>query len=217
MRSWILAACAAPMVFVAVTEPALAATCAPAALTKVVTRAVGPDIAPGSFRAQPVVLYRKGAGLLRIEEAADPAQKLHLMTVVAAPDIWSVNRFDGTGRHMVDPGPSYDVHAPILTGSGVPAKFSELEFGCEAAFAKGRGYEAGSRLIEGRTARIFAMTEGRDRLEILLSARDEPVEVAYYQGERARLTIRYDLFQSGLPDDPALFVRPEGVSYQPGN
>ncbi len=209
MRVLILAACAALLA-----GPAMAATCAPATLTKVITRTVGPDIAPGSFQAQPMVLYRKGAGQMRMEEAADPTQRLHVMIVASAPDVWSVNRFDNTGRHTVDPGPTYDVHAPIVTGQGVPAKFMELEYGCEAAFAKGRGYEAGSRAVDGRTARIYAMTEGRHRLEILLSGRDEPVEVAYFQEGRALLTIRYDRYQTGLPDDPSLFRKPEGVVYE---
>ncbi len=194
--------------------PSLAATCAPAALTKLVTRAVGPDIAPGSFRAAPVTLYRQGERFVRTEEAADPARKVHLLIVAAAPDVWFVNRLDKSGRHIVDPGPTYDVHVPIVTGVGVSAKFTELEFGCEAAFAKGRGYEAGVRLVDGRSARIFAMTDGLQRLEILLSARDEPVEVAYFQGARQLLTIRYDLFQTGLPDNPALFAKPAGVTYQ---
>lgn len=211
MRSWILALAASLLA-----SPAASATCAPATLTKVAHRAVGPGIAPGSFAAQPVVLYRKGVTFMRSEEAPDPASKCHQLIVVASPDIWFVNRSDKTGRHMVDPGPIYEVHAPIVAGPGVPARFVELEFGCEAAFAKGRAYEAGTRAVDGRPARIYAMTEGLHRLEILLSSDDTPVEVAYYQGARVILTIRYDSFQTGLPDNPALFTRPDGIAYEAG-
>lgn len=209
MRSCILALAASLLA-----TPALSATCAPAKLVKVVTRAVGPDIAAGSFRAAPVTLYRQGERFLRTEEAADPARKVHVLIVAAEPDIWFVNLFDKTGRHIVDPGPTYEVKAPIVAGAGVPAKFVELEFGCEAVFAKGRGYEGGTRDVGGRPAKIYAMVEGAHRLEVLLSSRDEPVEVAYFQGARTMLTIRYDSFQGGLPDNPALFAKPDGIAYQ---
>ena len=192
---------------------AVAQTCAPATLTKVVTRSVGPDIVRGSFRAEPITLYRQGSRFLRMEEAADPEQKLHLLSVVAEPDVWVVNRMDMTGRHMVDPGPVFNAHAPIVTGTGVPALFAELEFGCEAQFTRTRAREAGTRPVQGKSARIYALQQGDRRLEVLLSDAGTPVEVAYYEGAKAALVIRYDLFQTGLPDDPALFRKPEGVTF----
>lgn len=195
-------------------SPALAQSCAPATLTKVVTRSVGPDIVRGSFRSEPVTLYRKGERFLRLEEVPDPEQKAHLLSIVAEPDIWFVNRMDRTGRHMVDPGPIFIAHAPIVVGPSVPAVFGELEFGCEAQFAKTRAREAGTRPVLGKPARIHALQQGDRRLEVLLSDAGTPVEVAYYEGAKAVLVIRYDLFQSGLPDDPGLFRKPEGITFQ---
>lgn len=199
-----------------IAAPAIAETCAPPTLTKIVTRSVGPDIARGSFRAEPVTLYRMGERFLRNEEAPDPEQRLHLLTIVAEPDIWMVNQMDRTGKHIVDPGPSFVAHAPIVAGQGVPASFSELEFGCEAVFARKRGRDAGVRIVAGRTARIHALQDGNRRLEILLSEKGDPVEVAYYQGAQAVLVIRYDVFQRDLPDDPSLFQRPSGVAFAAG-
>ena len=197
-----------------VAAPAVAETCAPAKLMRMVTRSVGPDIVPGSFRAKPLTLYRQGERFLRSEEAADPERNLHMMVVVAEPDIWFVNRADRTGRHVVDPGPSYIAHAPIVAGQGVPAAFTELEFGCEAAFARARGREAGARAVGGREARIHVLQEGDRRLEILLGADNKPVEVVYYEGARTVLMIRYDAYETGLPDNPALFRKPEGITLQ---
>lgn len=194
-------------------SPVLAQACAPPTLTKIVTRSVGPDIVRGSFRSEPVTLYRLGERFLRLEEAPDPEQKLHLLSVVAEPDIWMVNRFDRTGRHAVDPGPTFVAHAPIVVGPGVPAMFTELEYGCEAAFARSRAREAGTRPVLGKAARIHALQQGDRRLEILLSDAGAPVEVAYYEGAKAALVIRYELFQAGLPDDPALFRKPDGITY----
>jgi hypothetical protein len=195
--------------------PTIAATCAPPTLTRIVTRSVGPDIQLGSFRAQPMTLYRKGELYLRNEEAPDPDQRVHALTIVSEPDIWMVNRVDMTGRHVVDPGPIFVAHAPIVAGQGVPAAFMELEFGCEAAFAMGRGREAGVRMVADKSARIYALQVGDRRLEILLTDRGTPAEVAYYQGARTVLTIRYDAYETGLPDDPTLFQKPAGVTFQP--
>ena len=193
--------------------PAVAETCAPPKLMKIVTRSVGPDIVRGSFRAAPLTLYRQGERFLRTEEASDPEQKQHLLVVVAEPDIWFVNRADRTGRHIVDPGPTYVAKAPIIAGQGVPETFTELEFGCEAAFARARGREAGARAVGGREARIHALQDGDRRLEILLSTAGTPVEVAYYEGARTVLVIHYDAYDTGLPDNPALFRKPEGVTF----
>ena len=195
-------------------SPSAAEVCAPATLTKVVTRSVGPDIAPGTFRAAPVTLFRQGDRFVRIEEAPDPTTGAHLLSVVAEPDIWMVNLADRTGRHIVDPGPSLIARAPIVAGQGVPPEFVELEFGCEAAFAERRGYDAGTRQVGGTLARIRALVIGSHRLEVLLSPQGVPAEVAYYRGDRTILVIRYDVYQTRLPDAPELFRRPEGITYE---
>ncbi len=206
--------CGLAILIALIGAPAVAATCAPPTLTRIVTRSVGPDIARGSFRAEPIILYRKGEKYLRNEEAPDPAQRVHLIMIVAEPDIWVVNLMDKTGKHMVDPGPTFVAHAPIVAGQGVPPAFMELEFGCEAAFARARGREAGVRTVSDKTARIYALQEGDRRLEILLTDGGVPAEVAYYQGAQTILTIRYDAYETGLPDDPALFQKPAGVTFQ---
>ena len=194
--------------------PALAATCAPPTLTRIVTRSVGPDIQRGSFRAEPVTLYRKSELYLRNEETPDPEQRVHALTIVSEPDVWMVNLMDMTGKHVVDPGPAFVAHAPIVAGQGVPAVFQELEFGCEAAFVRAQGREAGVRTVDGKTARIYALQAGDQRLEVLLIDRGVPAEVAYYRGARTVLTIRYDAFETGLPDDPRLFQKPAGVTFR---
>lgn len=195
-------------------SPAIADTCAPPTLTKIVTRSVGPGIARGTFRAEPIVMYRLGERFMRTEEAPEPETNQHLLIVAASPDVWFVNLMDGAGKHIVDPGPTYQVKAPIVAGQGVPRDFLELEFGCEADFAKSRAHAAGTRAVAGEPAKIYALQQGDRRLEILLSNRGAPAEVAYYQGEKTVLVIRYDTYETGLPDDPALFRRPEGVAYR---
>lgn len=200
------------LVFGLITTPAMAESCAPASLMKIITRSVGPDVTPGSFRAAPVTLYRHGSRFLRHEEAADPLSRRHMLVIVASPDVWIVNRIDRTGRHLLDPGPVYEAKAPVVAGQGVPATFMELEFGCEARFAHGRGREAGLRSVNGRPARIHVLQEGDRRLEILLYDTGTPAEVVYFQGTTTVLAIHYDAYLTGLPDTPGLFVRPEGYA-----
>lgn len=197
-------------------SPAVAETCAPPTLTRIVTRSVGPDIVRGSFRAEPITLYRKGQQYLRHEEAPEPERRQHLLTIVASPDIWIVNQLTKTGRHIIDPGPEFAAKAPIVAGHGVPPAFVDLEFGCESAFAKARGRPAGEKTLEGRTVKVYALQDGDRRLEISLIDTGIPVEVAYYQGARTVLLIRYDAFQAGLPEDARLFQKPADIAFTDG-
>ena len=199
-----------------VATPVVAETCAPSTLTRIVTRSVGPDIVRGSFRAEPITLYRKGQQFLRHEEAPEPERRQHLLTIVSTPDIWIVNQLANTGKHLVDPGPVFGAKAPIVAGRDVPTSFSELEFGCESAFAKARARAAGVRTLDGRSINVYALQDGDRRLEISLIGADIPVEVTYYQGARVVLMIRYDAFESGLPDNPQLFEKPSGVTFADG-
>lgn len=205
MLAGLLAASATP----AVAE----ATCAPPTVTKIVTRLVYPAVPPGAWGAEPLVTYRQGAFHIRTEEAPDPAQGVHLLIVAAAPHMWMVNRADRTGKYIVDPGPSIDVHAPIVAGEGVSRDFLGLEYGCEAAFAQARGKPGGMRVVAGTETRVHAIVVGSERVEVLLSLAGKPVEVGYYRDGEPVHVIRYDAWQDGLTPDASLFAQPEGYAY----
>lgn len=208
MRAWILAG----LLALAASPAAAESLCAPPTLTKVVTRLVFPVMPAGQWGAEPLVTYRQGALNMRTEEAPDPAQNLHLLIVMAAPDMWMVNRADRTGKHIVDPGPTFDVHAPIVTGPGVAKDFLPLEFGCEAAFARARGKPSGVRKVGGDDAEVHAVTVGAETVEVLLSKAGKPVEIGYYRDGKAVQVIRYDAWEDNLRADATLFARPEGYA-----
>jgi hypothetical protein len=102
-------------------------------VTRIVTRYLSPVIQPGSFGAKPKTLYIASDGYSRTEEEPDPEQGVHGLIVVSEPDVWMINLFDHTGRHIVDPGPTYIVHHNILEQEA-PKEFATLEFGKEVAF-----------------------------------------------------------------------------------
>ncbi len=97
--------------------PAYAATCAPQQLVHIVVTDITPGIPAGAFAAKPRSLYRVGDDKMRIEEASDPANGIHGVVVIAEPNIWMANLYDGTGKHLVDPGPSLLTEAPVFGGA----------------------------------------------------------------------------------------------------
>lgn len=199
--------------------PPAAAACAPAKLVKIATRNVTPGIPADSWMRQPLVMHRKGEHYFRNEEPRDAARKLHMMMVVSAPDIWFVNKESRSGQHIVDPGPTYDVHAPIIGFPTAPKAFVDLEYGCEAQFVRDKSMAAqGPRDAAGATT--YALAEGQHRLEIKLAANERPTEVSYLLDGKPVLQLQYDVYEPGLPDQPALFAEPEGFTYveqRPGN
>src|ERR1700738_3470004 len=70
---------------------------------------------------------------MRIEEAVDAVNGIHGVIVVAEPSSWMANLYDGTGKHIVDPGPTFFAIAPVF-GTRLPGKLIDLELGCEADF-----------------------------------------------------------------------------------
>src|SRR4029077_12554627 len=101
-------------VFIAVAAPSRAATCAPQTLVHIRFADVTPGIDPTLFAAMPKYLYRIGSGKERTEEALDAANGIHAIDVVDEPNLWMANLYDQTGKHIVDPGPTFFVKVPIF-------------------------------------------------------------------------------------------------------
>lgn len=99
--------------------------------------------------------------------------------------------------------------------TGFPAKFIDLEFGCEA------DYIAANALTPVRTEQIgasrfdvYRVDAGTEAVEILeQSGTGTPAFARYYHQGTLVLALRYDLYLTGLANDPTLFVPPSGVRY----
>jgi hypothetical protein len=122
---------------------------------------------------------------------------------------------DGTGKHILDTGPSLIVVAPIFGMQGVAPKILGLEFGCEADFiAANAPAPVRSEQVDASHFDVFRVTDGTDAVEISEQpGTGKPSIARYFHQGKLAIVLRYDLYKTGLPMDPRLFVRPPGIQY----
>jgi hypothetical protein len=207
-----LRALAAFAIVYAVALPAAATPCAPQKLIHIAVANATPGIVAASFAAQPKNFYRIGSDRLRIEEAIDEPNKIHGLIVVSEPNIWMANLYDNSGKHIVDPGPTFNARALIF---GLSGPFTGLEFGCEADFiAANSPKPVRSEQIGGATFDVYRVEDRSDAVEILdRSGTSIPAFVRYYQNGKLTTVLRYDLYETGLPLNAGLFTPPAGVHF----
>lgn len=191
---------------------AQAEVCAPKTLTRVVTREVTPQLPPAHFARLPKTLYRLGVGKARVEEAPDKVQGVHMLVVIDEPDVWFANREDGSGRHVVDKGPTFEVHMPIFAGAGLPRPIADIEFGCEAEFVRAHMPET-EHGAGGQRLTAHVLRQGDYLLRVVLDPRGRPAEASLRKGGQILMSVAYDAFEARLPEDPKLFVPPEEVAF----
>lgn len=102
------------VVFSSLLVPSAVSQETPKTMTKISIRGVEPAPNPESFEAQPKIFWRAGTRYARIAESSDPQKRIHGLVIIKEPDIWMINLFDNSGRHMIDPGPSLNVHIPVF-------------------------------------------------------------------------------------------------------
>jgi hypothetical protein len=188
--------------------------CAPASLVHITVSNVSPGLDPASFAAKPKDYYRIGSDRLRIEEATDTADGIHALIVVAEPNVWLANLYNGTGKHVVDPGPTFIARAPLF-GTALGGKFAGLEFGCENDFIAANGVKVTrSEQVGGIAFDVYRIENESDAIEILeRSGTNTPAYARYYRQGQLLIAIQYELYATGLPNDPALFSPPPNVRY----
>ena len=152
---------------------------------------------------------------MRIQEALDSANGIHGLIVVAEPNIWMVNLYDHTGKHIVDPGPSLLAKAPIFSMPGVSPKLLGLELGCEAEFLTANAaLEVRSEQIGNTRYTVHRVDDNPDAVEILeKTGSNTPAFARYYHRGKLAVVFRYDLYSTGLANNPDRFVPPSGVHY----
>lgn len=193
----------------------------PHTMTSLVERRQRPDIPEESFAAQPRVIYRAGNRYCRSEEWPDREHGIHGLMIINEPDTWLINLFTKTGRHILDPGPTFNCRMPIFIGAGdiksvedLKNPLYELEYGRELAYFKGKGSVAkDGPVLQGRQTNAYAVTAGQWQLLLFTSGRPErPVALIRDDG-KTRDTIWYGTYEE-LPFDPKLFVIPEGLKIE---
>lgn len=189
--------------------------CAPERLVRMTIRNISPGLAAADPRAQPRMLWRQGAKLLRSEESPDLATGgATMVVIISEPDIWTFNLSSRRGGHALDPGPVLEVQAPILPVSpDLPPQFRTLEFGCEAAFVAAYAPQPARNVPWGKTVLAAHMaTVGEHSIAFLMdSRRSAPVLISYARAGAPVFAIRYDAYRADLPEQPDLFLPPKNV------
>ncbi len=200
------------------TEPFLISTAlsqeVPRTMTKISTRVVEPKPKPGSFSAQPTTYWRAGTKYARVAEAPDSQNHIHGLIIINEPDLWEINLFDKSGKHVVDPGPSFNVQLPIFEApSGVKTKLDELEFGRELEFfSRNNARRSTGDVISGRTSDRHEVTIGGSRLVLWTDIKSKkPVRVSLIQGMQTQ-TIEYLAYDDNLIFSLSLFQPPAGIA-----
>jgi hypothetical protein len=192
--------------------------CAPERLVRLVVRNVSPGLPASDARAQPRVIYRRGAMLLRTEELPDPGRNGQTaLFIISEPDIWAVDLSTRNGRHSTDPGPSFEVHAPVLPlTQSLPPLFRTLEFGCEAAFVAANAPQPQRVVPWGETtAALHSVTVGDQTVALLMdNRRATPLLISYVRQGKPVWVVRYDDYRADLPDRPDLFQPSRAFKFQ---
>jgi len=173
-------------------------------------RVVSPQLPPSSPESQSRKLWLLGNKYMRFEDVPNAQTGVHGMIIVSEPDIWFVDRKTNTGKHNVDPGPTYSVHFPILANEQ-SSLLNNLEFGRERTFFLDRSArDLGSEKVDGISCTVLGIeVDGRD-LKLFLDKDNKPVQISV-KTDAYQYAVRYVKFQPGLDPKLDLFKLPPGV------
>jgi hypothetical protein len=180
---------------------------------KIVSRFIGPQIPPDSFAAKPKTVYIAGDSYSRVEEEPDAAQGIHGLIIVSEPDSWIINLLDHSGRHIVDPGPTFIIHHNIL-GRDAPKEFASFEFGKEITFMRThKAVSLASREIDHQRCEASQFKHEAYRI-VLYTTSDThiPFQLEIYKDGKLDFEVRYISYQTDLPFDASLFKPPSGIT-----
>jgi hypothetical protein len=157
---------------------------------------------------------RAHPGLGQRAEAEDPKNHMHGLAVISEPDAWMINLFDKSAKHMVDHGPSLDVHLPIFPSTtGIKTKLDGLEFGNEVElFKKNNATRASDKVIGGKATDRYDLRVGSSKVTLWTDARSKkPVRISQTKDMQTE-TFEYLSYEDDLAFDPSLFRPPSGLT-----
>ena len=192
--------------------------CAPENMLKVVTSAEIPGAPKDGFASMPKINYRFSNRYGRTEEEYNPATGLHILAVVDEPNMWIANRATGKGRHIIDPGPSFNFRATLFGDEAATSLFiRSLEIGCEVdAFEKSniKPIEI-DHLVYGIVS-SYVYIEGNESIKLLTKKR-KPVRLEYYKDGVLDVAQNYLEYKDDLDFDPNLFLKPSNIIFNSTN
>lgn len=199
-------------------------------MTHIKIRMLEPAPKPGTFAAEPKEYWRSRKAFARVAEGPDNALKIQQLMIVNQPDIWLLELMSKQGKHIVNPGPNYDVHISMFERT--LKDLGDLEYGNEVEFFKShKAKESDGPAINGKpTTKMELSILGYDLALIVDKEKQVPRQFhvtmppATVKTEQAKTgkqspapspkarqsyTMEYMVYEL-LKFDPALFKAPSG-------
>jgi hypothetical protein len=190
-------------------------------MTKIVFQRTIPNAVPDSFAVKSKTLYVVGDKYWRVEEQPNPDRGTHNVSITREPDAWIINLADKTGQHMLDRGPTFNAHLPIIVVPKPDGKvdasdkeFEDLNFGDEVRFFyQYKARDLGSRTVEGKECKAYSIKSGgREAVLLVQPDNEKPVQLDVTKDGKPDFTIRYLSYETDLAFDPSLFEPPPGIN-----
>jgi len=186
-------------------------------MMKIVFHDSSPDTPPSSFGAKPKTIYRMGDKYGRLEEMPDPDQKLQELIISAEPKMWMINLWDKTGRLLVDPGPKFVFHAPIISPDEKNQKppMETFEQGKEYDFLRAHKARESQETIDGKVYdKLSLSSEGYMITLLSYKGQQKPFRVTIRKAGKIVTQMDYDEYVADLPPQMELFEPPEDVKME---
>ena len=141
---------------------------------------------------------------------------IHGLAVISEPDAWMINLFDKSAKHMVDHGPTLDVHLPIFPSTtDTKTKLDGLEFGNEVEFlTKNNATRASDKAIGGNATERYDLRVGSSKVTLWTDAQSKkPLRISQTKDMHTE-TFEYLSYEDNLAFDPSLFRPPSGLTIE---
>lgn len=182
-------------------------------MTHIKIRMLEPAPKPGTYAAEPKEYWRSRKVFARVAEGPDNAMKIHQLMIVNEPDIWLLEQMSKRGKHIVDPGPKYEVHISMFDRA--LKDLGDLEYGNEIEFFKShKAKESAGPVINGKpTTRMeLAMLDYKMAL-IVDNEKQVPLRFNVQLPDKKSYALEYMVYET-LKFDPALFKAPSGFQLE---
>ena len=180
-------------------------------------RFIATNIKPGSFEASVRKLWRYKDSYARLEEAPNPQTGIHGLLITNAPNSYLINRYTKVARHVVDPGPTYNVVIPVFP-SERDGKLKGLQMGRELAFFQAHGaVPLPNEPVDTAMCSVLRAKVEDSEIKLFLDKETKQPRQVWIRNARSEYAIRYSRYLTDLPVDLSLFSVPKDVQVTRAN
>jgi hypothetical protein len=194
-----------------------AASAADRSMVYIEYRFIAVNIKPGSFEASVRKLWRYGDSYARLEEAPNPQTGIHGLLITKAPNSYLINQYTKVARHVVDPGPTYNVVIPVFP-SERDGKLKGLQMGRELAFFQANGaVPVPDEPIDTAMCSVLRAKVDESEIKLFLDKDSKQPRQVWIRNSRSEYAVRYVRYRTDLPLDLSLFSVPKDVQVTRAN